>query len=179
MNLFVKFCQAASIPFGQTLFRVGSVIIQPEDTPNALGWTCEHSVQLDALPSGLPSNRAPAASSSSTSSAVASAIAAARADSHGYVLEDVKRDGFLLQNASGRLRAQRDVVLAAVRQNGLALQFAADDLRSDPSIVDSALQQNVQAFSFAPRAVQEVLIKAAHDKDDLPLAQALAELQAP
>ena len=51
------------------------------------------------------------------------------------VLEAVKRNGWALQYASDKLKADRKIVLEAVKQNGEVLQFASKELKADRKVV--------------------------------------------
>ena len=47
-----------------------------------------------------------------------------------FVLESVKKDGYVLKYASNELKADKEVVLEAVKQNGLALNYASEELQT-------------------------------------------------
>ena len=53
------------------------------------------------------------------------------------------------QNASPKLRGDRDVVLAALSKNGVALRYAAPELRRDRDVVLAALSSSDVALRYA------------------------------
>jgi hypothetical protein len=67
----------------------------------------------------------------------------------GIVLKAVKQNGNVLKYASKELKADREVVLVAVKQNGLALQYASKELIADRKIVNEAIKQNEYALQYA------------------------------
>ena len=61
----------------------------------------------------------------------------------------VRRDGWLLRDASPALRADKEIVLAAVRQAGGALEYASAALRNDREVVMAAVRNDGSALSEA------------------------------
>lgn len=55
----------------------------------------------------------------------------------------------LLNNASDKVKGNKDVVLKAVKIKGQSLQYASDELRNDPEIALAAVIQNGLAFEYA------------------------------
>ena len=60
-----------------------------------------------------------------------------------------------MQDASPRLRCEREVVMRAVRGNGLALEFAAPLLRRERDVVVAAVGQNSRALLYAAVELRE------------------------
>lgn len=65
-----------------------------------------------------------------------------------FWLQQVRRDGWRLEDAPAALRADREVVLAAVSQYGLALAHAVEALREDREVVMAALNQDPWAGQY-------------------------------
>ena len=85
-----------------------------------------------------------------------------RADKE-VVLAAVQQEGVALRFASEGLRADREVVVAAVKKIGLALEYASEDFRADKEVVLAAVQENGSALTFASedfRADREVVLAA-------------------
>jgi len=64
-------------------------------------------------------------------------------------LEQISRNGEVLQHAPPALKADRDIVSAVLQWDGLALQYASAELRDDSEMVATAVRQNVSALQFA------------------------------
>ena len=62
----------------------------------------------------------------------------------------VRNQGVSLRSASGRLRGDRDVVMAAVAQSGYALHWAAADFLQDPEVVELAILTSPSIFDRLP-----------------------------
>ena len=78
------------------------------------------------------------------------------------VLEQVKKQGFFLKNASDKLKDDYDVVLAAVKEDGKSLQFASDRLKNDFNIVLAAVKEDGLSIQYAPDLSnnQDIVIEA-------------------
>ena len=56
-------------------------------------------------------------------------------DNREYVLENVKKEGALIEFASDELRDNKEVILEAINNNPEALEFASDRLKADREVV--------------------------------------------
>jgi hypothetical protein len=85
------------------------------------------------------------------------------ADDDVVMLAAVRNDGPVLQYASERLRADREIATSAIRQNWRALQFASQQLRGDKKLIMETLKQcglALQHATEALRADHSVVIEA-------------------
>jgi len=57
--------------------------------------------------------------------------------------------GISLEYASGKIKADKGIVLKAVKQNGNMLQYASKELIADRKIVNEAIKQNEYALQYA------------------------------
>jgi len=73
-------------------------------------------------------------------------------DDAAQVTKAVKRDGFLLKNASEKLRGDAGVVTKAVQTDGAALQHAdlSGILRGNRKVALTAVRQDGEALEFVP-----------------------------
>lgn len=69
-------------------------------------------------------------------------------DNKEVVLEAVKKNGWNLDYASERLKADKEVVLEAIKQNGFTLYCAADNLKDNEQMVLEATKQSGKNFDF-------------------------------
>jgi len=65
------------------------------------------------------------------------------------VLEAVKQNGRVLQEAPEQLRGDKAIALAAVGQNGVALKYVENNLWADKDVVCAALRNNRTAIKYA------------------------------
>ena len=65
-------------------------------------------------------------------------------------LEEVRANGFSLEDAPEDLRADKEVALAAVNQEGSALEYASEDLRADKEVVLAALKNRGYSLGISP-----------------------------
>lgn len=77
-------------------------------------------------------------------------------DSREFILDIVKQEGYSLQFASDRLKADKEVVMEAVKQDGRALQFASKELQADKDVVLEAVMQRETVIVFASDEIQEL-----------------------
>lgn len=56
-------------------------------------------------------------------------------DNREYVLNNVAKQGSLLEFANDKLKDDKEIVLEAIRNNPEALEFASDRLKEDREIV--------------------------------------------
>lgn len=71
------------------------------------------------------------------------------------VLNIVKNNGLLLNNASAELRDDPDVVLKAIKNNNNAFQYASDRLRDDADFVKEAVTNSGWAMKFASERLRD------------------------
>ena len=64
-------------------------------------------------------------------------------------IEEVKKNGMILNTFSDILKNNYEVIEAAVKENGLSLQFASEDMKKNPDIVKIALKEKPLALEFA------------------------------
>ena len=79
------------------------------------------------------------------------------------MIEEVRKNGYALDEASEELQNDKDVVIEAVRETGNALQFASDELQNDKDVVIEAVKKDGNALQFASEELQndkEVVIEA-------------------
>ena len=57
------------------------------------------------------------------------------ANNREYVIENVKKEGALVEFASPELRDDKEVILEAIKNNPEALEFASDRLKGDREVV--------------------------------------------
>jgi len=60
-------------------------------------------------------------------------------DNYDEVLEFIKLNGWALQFASEKLRANENIVLEAVKQNGYAIEYASEELRGNETFIAECL----------------------------------------
>ena len=65
------------------------------------------------------------------------------------VLAAVRKSGYALEYASDTLKNDREIVLVAVRQNGWVLKYASEELKNDREIVLTAVRRNGGALQYA------------------------------
>ena len=80
-----------------------------------------------------------------------------------FVLNQVRKDGLLLEHVSSSLRDDEEVVTAAVQQNPHALMWASERLQGDKDIVRVAVQKDAKALAWAIEKVRD-------DKDTVMMA---------
>jgi hypothetical protein len=81
-----------------------------------------------------------------------------RAHERRQCLAVVSQDGYILQDASARLRDDAEIVLAAVTQYGRALEYASPRLRDNKKIVKAAIAQRPAALRFASDRLQRAAL---------------------
>ena len=72
------------------------------------------------------------------------------------VLEAVKQNGYALEYASKKLRADKEFILAlmALRQSGWALEYTSAALKADKEVVMAAVQKRGRALQYASVALK-------------------------
>ena len=93
-------------------------------------------------------------------------------------LERVSLHGMALQDATGELKGDREIVMRAV-SNGHALKFAAEELKGDPEIVMRAVSNNGLALQHAAEELKgdRKIVMAAVSKYGCALEYATEELK--
>ena len=79
------------------------------------------------------------------------------------ILEDVRKDGWLLKDVDKKFKSDREIVLAAVSQEGCALEFACKKFKSDREIVLAAVSQDGGAIEHADKEFKsdrEIVLEA-------------------
>ena len=72
-----------------------------------------------------------------------------------YVLENVKKEGALLEFASEKLRDDKEVVLEAIHNNAEALEFASDRLKGDRQVVYDSVSKAGWTYCYAQENLVE------------------------
>ncbi len=83
-----------------------------------------------------------------------------------FVLEAVTINGLALEYADDSLKADRDFVLAAAKRSGFALKHADETLQADREVVLAAVKQDGPAFAYAGdslKADREAILRALDD----------------
>ena len=63
--------------------------------------------------------------------------------------------GEILQYASTRLKADKEVVLKAVKSCGANLQYASEELKNDKEVVLESIRLQADAFNYASQELKE------------------------
>ena len=82
------------------------------------------------------------------------------------VLKAVSISAFELENASKKLKADREITMTAVQNYGDALQYASDELRADPKVIAAAVKQDRTGVEFALKTIKNKVLKGLSNKDD-------------
>jgi hypothetical protein len=72
-------------------------------------------------------------------------------DDYNYVIEEVKKDGFSLKNASNKLKNNYNIVMEAVKNKGYSLIHASKDLKNNYNIVMEAVKNNGYSLECASK----------------------------
>lgn len=68
------------------------------------------------------------------------------ADNKEFILEEVAKQGSILDLASERLKNDKEVVLTAIKNDGGALEFASKELKDDKEVVLEAVKEVRMGF---------------------------------
>ena len=77
------------------------------------------------------------------------------ANNREYVMENVKKEGVLLEFASDELRDDKEVVLEAIYNNPEALEFASERLKGDRDVVYNSVSKVGWTYCYAKENLLE------------------------
>jgi len=71
------------------------------------------------------------------------------------LIEELSQDGFVLKDASAKLRNDKDVVIAAVKQDGDVLQYVSAKFKNDKDLVLADHTSRQIAMAMLEQGYQE------------------------